>query len=140
LLRARSVLAKVRSADDEDFNMGVDILSDALGQPVQAIARNAGFDGAIVAHKIEREKSAAYGFDALKGEYCDMLAAGIVDPAKVTKAALQNAVSVATLLLTTDALIANLPEKEKGGGGGGGGMDGMDGMDGMGGMGGGMDF
>ncbi len=139
LLRARSVLAKLRIADDHDFNMGIDLLSETLAQPVQAIARNAGFDGAIVAHKIEREKSLSYGFDGLKGEYCDMLAAGIVDPAKVTKAALQNAVSVATLLLTTDALIANLPEKEKAGGPGGG-MEGMDGMDGMGGMGGGMDF
>jgi chaperonin GroEL len=140
LLRARAVLKKVHVADDVDFNMGVALLSEALAQPAQAIARNAGNDGAIVAHKIEREKSPTFGFDSLKGVYCDMLKAGIVDPTKVTKAALQNAVSVATLLLTTDAIIANLPEKPRGGAPGMDDMDGMDGMGGMGGMGGGMGF
>jgi chaperonin GroEL len=144
LLRAReAVLALKKKDGDEDYEMGFDILYAALARPVQQIAQNAGFDGTVVSHKILREKSATFGFDALTGKYGDMLAFGIVDPTKVTKSALNNAVSVATLLLTTDALIATKPEPKKkggGGGGGGGGMDGMDEMGGMGGMGGGMDF
>ena len=89
-------------------------------------------DGSVVAHRILREKSPTWGFDAFRGEYGDMLELGIIDPAKVTKSALLNAASVATLLLTTDALIANKPEKAKTSGAPG--MEGMDGMDGMGGM------
>ncbi|QDU68077.1 chaperonin GroEL [Engelhardtia mirabilis] len=134
LLRARGVLAKLPSKD-EDYKMGLELLNEALARPLMTIAQNAGFDGAVVAHRVMRDKSKTYGFDALKGEYVDMLDAGIVDPTKVTKAALQNAVSVAGLLLTTDALIAVKPEP-KGAMPPGGGMDGMDGMGGMGDMGG----
>ena len=138
LLRARAVLEKLRG-DDDDYNMGVDILVAALARPLQQIAQNAGFDGTVVAHRVQREKKSAWGFDALRGEYGDMLELGIVDPTKVTKTALGNAVSVASLLLTTDALIATKPEpKKKGGPGGPGGPGGMD-EDEMGGMGG-MDF
>ena len=142
LLRARSALAALRSKgrDDQDYDMGLDILDAALARPLQQIAQNAGFDGTVVAHRVLREKKASWGFDALRGEYGDMLELGIVDPAKVTKTALSNAVSVAGLLLTTDALIATKPEPKKraGGPGAGGGMD-DDEMGGMGGMGG-MDF
>ena len=129
LLRAREAVKKAKTGEEE-FDMGLDILFEALARPAMAIANNAGYDGSLVAHRVLREKNANYGFDSQQGEYCDMLEAGIVDPAKVTKAALQNAVSVAQLLLTTDALIANKPEPAKGGG-----HEGMDGMDGMGGMG-----
>ena len=133
---AREVLSKLHKEADEHFNAGIDILYEALGKPAKSIADNAGFDGAVVSHKAMQEKKASYGFDSLTGQYVDMLEAGIVDPAKVTKAALQNAVSVAQLLLTTDALIATKPEpKKKGGGPPEGGMDGMDEMGG-----GGMDF
>ncbi|MBL8862239.1 MAG: chaperonin GroEL [Planctomycetes bacterium] len=139
LLRARSVLAGLRTEQDEDYDMGLDILHEALARPIQQIAQNAGKDGAVVAHRVLREKKETWGYDALRGEFGDMLALGIVDPAKVTKAALNNAVSVATLLLTTDALIVSKPEPKKAAKGGPGGED-MDGMGGMGGMGGGMDF
>jgi chaperonin GroEL len=138
LLRARDVLPKMKAKDDEDYNLGLELLYQALAKPVQQIAQNAGFDGTVVAHRVLREKKHSFGFDALKGEYGDMLQFGIVDPTKVTKAALSNAVSVASLLLTTDALIANKPEPKKKAGPGGG-MD-EDEMGGMGGMGGGMDF
>ncbi len=142
LLRAREVLRKLKREDDADYAMGLDLLHAALARPVQQIATNAGYDGTVVSHRILRDKKESFGFDALTGEYGDMLAFGIVDPAKVTKAALGNAVSVATLLLTTDALIATKPEPKKGKKGGpggpGGGMD-DDEMGGMGGMGG-MDF
>ncbi|MFN0009730.1 MAG: chaperonin GroEL [Planctomycetota bacterium] len=141
LLRARTALKSLRKDDDEDYNMGLDILHEALARPLQQIAQNAGFDGTVVAHRVLKEKKASWGFDALRGEYGDMLELGIVDPAKVTKTALTNAVSVAGLLLTTDALIAAKPEpKKKGPGGPGGGMGEDDEMGGMGGMGGGMDF
>jgi chaperonin GroEL len=140
LLRAREVLKGLRSKDDQDYDMGLDLLYEALARPAQQIAANAGFDGTVVAYRILREKKPSFGFDALRGEYGDMYLKGIVDPTKVTKAALNNAVSVATLLLSTDALIANKPEPKKRGGPGGGGEMGDDEMGGMGGMGGGMDF
>jgi chaperonin GroEL len=139
LLRARAVLNGLRTNDDQDYDMGLELLHEALANPVQQIALNAGFDGTVVAHRVLRDKRYSFGFDALTGEYGDMLQLGIVDPTKVTKAALSNAVSVASLLLTTDALIANKPEPKKKAGPGGGGMD-EDDMGGMGGMGGGMDF
>ncbi len=133
LLRAREVVTGLRLQDDVDYNMGLDVLHGALSKPVETIARNAGHEGPIVAHRVLREKKSAWGFDALKGEYVNMIDAGIIDPAKVTKSALQNAVSVASLLLTTDCLIANKPDPTPAGPPEG--MDGMDGMDGMGGMG-----
>jgi len=134
LLRARSVLAGLSLKDDVDYNMGLELMNEALGRPCETIASNAGHDGPVVAHRILREKKSSWGFDALTGQYGDLLELGIVDPLKVTKSALQNAVSVAGLLLSTDALIANKPEKKKKGPAGGGDMEGMDGMDGMGGM------
>jgi chaperonin GroEL len=140
LLRAREVLAKLKSAKgDDDYAMGIDVLYEALARPIERIAENAGHDGAVVAHRVLREKSPNWGFDALEGQYVDMLKQGVVDPTKVTKSALTNAVSVASLLLTTDALITNAPEKpgkKKGGPAGHG--HGGDEMDEMGGPG--MDF
>jgi chaperonin GroEL len=129
LLRARSVLKKLKKGDDH-FDAGIEILYEALAQPAKAIADNAGFDGAVISHRALQNSNPNYGFDSLTGEHVDMLAAGIVDPAKVTKAALQNAVSVAQLLLTTDALIATKPEPKKKGGPPEGGMEGMDEMGG----------
>jgi chaperonin GroEL len=136
LLRTARLLEKLRKEGDDDYNMGIAVLVTALATPLERIADNAGHDGAVVAHRVLREKSTSWGFDALTGEYKDLVQAGIVDPAKVTKAALTNAVSVASLLLATDALIANKPEPKKRGppGGPGGDMDDMGGMGGMGGM------
>ncbi|MFT4709762.1 MAG: chaperonin GroEL [Planctomycetota bacterium] len=138
LLRTREVLTKMRKKDDVDYNMGLDLLYEALAGPIHMIADNAGFEGAIVVHRVLREKSPSWGFDALNGEYVDLVKKGILDPCKVTKSALQNAVSVATLLLTTDALIARIPEPTIAAGPGGEGDMGMGGMGdmGMGGMGG----
>ncbi len=137
LLRSRSVLSNLRIKSDVDYNMGIDILVEALSKPAETIAKNAGFEGPVVAHRIMKDKKTSFGFNALTGEYVDMLKAGILDPAKVTKSALQNAVSVASLLLTTDALIVSKPEPAvQGGPGEMDGMDGMGGMPGMGGMGG----
>ena len=139
LLRAREATKKLRKQGDDEYNMGLDVLHAALARPVQKISENAGFDGTVTAHRILREKSPTWGFDANSGQYGDMLKFGILDPAKVTKTALSNAVSVALLLLSTDALIVAKPEPKKKGpaGGGHGEMDEMGG--GMGGMGG-MDF
>ena len=139
LLRAREATKKLKKQGDDDYNMGLEVLHAALARPVQKISENAGFDGTVTAHRILREKSSTWGFDANSGQYGDMLKFGILDPAKVTKTALSNAVSVALLLLSTDALIVAKPEPKKKGpaGGGHGEMDEMGG--GMGGMGG-MDF
>jgi chaperonin GroEL len=134
LLRIRADLQEIRIDGDDDYNMGVDMLCRALECPIERIAENAGHDGAVVAHRVLREKKVSWGFNALTGEFGDMLELGIVDPAKVTKTALTNAVSVASLLLSTDALIANKPEPpaKKGGPPGadmdemGGGMGDMD--------------
>ncbi|MEL6904680.1 MAG: chaperonin GroEL, partial [Planctomycetota bacterium] len=130
LLRAREVVHDLKLKDDVDYNLGLDTLYEALTRPVVQIAENAGQDGTVVAHRILRERKQSHGYNALTDTYGDMLDMGIIDPAKVTKSALQNAVSVATLLLTTDALIANKPDPKPAAGGGD--MDGMDGMGGMG--------
>jgi len=135
LLRAREACKELKIRDDVDYNLGLDTLYEALARPVIQIAENAGVDGKIVAHRILRERKQSYGYNALTAQYGDVVEMGIIDPAKVTKSALQNAVSVATLLLTTDAMIANKPDPKPAGGDMGD-MDGMDGMGGMGDMGG----
>jgi len=142
LLRCLGALDGVKTVGDDEAT-GVEIVRRALAMPARQIAANAGYEGGVVIRNI-LVKSGAYGFDADKGEYGDMLKAGIVDPTKVVRTALQNAASVAGLLITTDACVATKPEaKGEGGppggmppGGMGGGMGGMGG--GMGGMGGGM--
>jgi len=130
LLRAQKNLDELRLAGDE--RIGADIVRRALEAPMRQIAVNAGVDGSIVVQTVRSNKSETYGYNAATDVYEDMIKAGIVDPAKVTYAALQNAASVSTLLLTTEALISTVPEKKPAGGGHdhghGGGMGGMGGM------------
>jgi chaperonin GroEL len=131
-LRALKALDKLELEGDEA--VGVNIIRRALEEPLRQIAANAGVEGAIVVRKVIDGKG-AFGFNALTDEYEDMLKAGLVDPAKVSRTALENGASIASLLLTTEALVAELPEKASaapagppGGdmyGGGGGGMGGM---------------
>lgn len=130
LLRARVVLPQLKKQFEfDDENTGVDILYRALAEPLRWIAQNAGADAGWVLRKVEEAKEADYGFDALVMKFGSMLAAGIVDPAKVTRSALQNAVSIGTMVLTTEALITDIPEKNPPAGGPamppGGGMGGM---------------
>jgi len=112
--------------DDLDAQTGVNIIKKALEEPVRQIAYNAGVEGSIVVEKV-KEAGVGIGFNALTNTYEDMIAAGIVDPAKVTRSALQNAASIAAMVLTTETLVADIPEENKGGMGGGmpGGMPGM---------------
>ena len=113
-IRAIKALDSYDPADDEE-RAGVNIVKKVLEEPLKGIATNAGWDGSIVVEKVKEQKGAS-GFDAARLEYCDLVEAGIVDPTKVTRYALQNAASVAGLLLTTEALIAEKPKEEKGGG------------------------
>ena len=131
LARASLTLAGLKYAN-EDQKFGIDIVRKAIQQPLRQIAENAGEDGAVIAGKVLENSEYNFGFDAQTGEYKDMVAAGIIDPTKIVRSALQNAGSVAGLLVTTEAMIAEKPEKKSGGGGmpgGGGGMGGMGDMD-----------
>jgi chaperonin GroEL len=121
LVRAIVPLEKLKLEGDEQI--GVNIVKRALEEPLRTIASNAGHEGAIVIGKVRDSKDPNYGFNAATEEYTDMISAGIIDPAKVTRTALQNAASIAALMLTTEALIAEIPEEDKapaGGPGGGG--------------------
>ena len=118
--------------DNDDQRVGVNIVRKALQSPARQIAENAGEDGAVIAGKILENKAQNYGFDAQNEKYCDMVKNGIIDPAKVVRAALQDAASVAGLLITTEAMVADVPENNSGGGMPGGGMPDMGGMGGMG--------
>jgi len=106
LLKAAKSIDKLTVAGDAQF--GVDLMKAVVQKPVRAIAENAGIDGAVVARRVLADKSTTHGFNALTKDYGDMLAAGVVDPTKVTRSALQNAVSIASLLLTTDCVITDL--------------------------------
>ena len=129
LLAARKALDDVK-VENDDQKVGVDIVRKALQSPVRQIAENSGVDGSIVVGKLSEAKDSNTGFDAQNEIYVDMFDAGIVDPAKVVRAALQDAASVAGLLITTEALVAEKPEKkDPAPGGGGGGMPDMGGMD-----------
>ena len=109
-----------------DEKTGVKIIVNALQEPVRQIAKNAGVDGSVVLEKIKSSRKVGYGFDAYKEVYCDMIGAGIVDPAKVTRSALENAASVSSMVLTTEALVADKPEPPAPAATAGmGGMDGM---------------
>lgn len=113
LLRARHVLDKLKkNLEYEDEQTGVDILYRALAEPMRWIVKNAGADAGYVLNKVEENKETDYGFNALTMKFGSMLAAGIVDPAKVTRSALQNAVSIGSMVLTTEALVADIPEKK----------------------------
>ena len=131
LLRARASVKAVVDSLTGDEATGARTVWEALDAPARNIADNAGMEGALVVQRVESEKG-AMGLNAATGEYIDLVKAGIIDPAKVTRAALQNAGSIAALVLTTECLVADKPEKGGGGGGMGGGMPG--GMGGMGGM------
>ncbi len=127
LLRASEALKKVRTQND-DQKTGVEIVRRAIQAPCRQIASNAGEDGSVIVGKILEKDQYSYGFDAQSGEYVNMLAKGIIDPTKVVRSAIQNAASVAGLLITTEAMVAELPKK--GGAAApampGGGMGGMD--------------
>ncbi|MDR0465670.1 MAG: chaperonin GroEL [Treponema sp.] len=112
----------------DDEKVGFKIVKRALEEPIRQIAENAGLDGAVIAEKARKEKKGV-GFDAAKMEWVDMMKAGIIDPAKVTRSALQNAASIASLLLTTECAITDIPEKKEAPPMPGGGMGGMGGMD-----------
>jgi len=113
LLRSRKVLEGLLKELDGDEKVGAMIVYKSLEAPVRQIAENAGYDGAVIVEKILSSKDESYGFDALKGEYTDMFKAGIIDPAKVTRSALQNASSIAGMLLTTEVLVVEKPEEKK---------------------------
>ena len=128
LLRAKKAVGRI-SDDNPDVQAGINIVLKALESPLRQIAENAGVEGSIVVGKIMENKSETYGFDAQSEDYVDMVDKGIIDPAKVVRAALQDAASVAGLLVTTEAMVAEAPKKQSpapampGGGGGMGGMD-----------------
>ncbi|MDB5601246.1 MAG: chaperonin GroL [Xanthobacteraceae bacterium] len=130
LLRASEVLKKVKTAND-DQKHGVEIVRKALSYPARQIAFNAGADGSIVVGKILEKDQYNFGYDAQNDEYVNLMSKGIIDPTKVVRAAIQNAASVAGLLITTEAMVAEAPQKKGAGGApaGGGGMGGMGGMD-----------
>jgi chaperonin GroEL len=127
LLRAGEALKRLRTQND-DQKTGVEIVRKALSWPARQIAINAGDDGAIVVGKILEKDTYAFGYDAQSGEYGNLISKGIIDPAKVVRAALQGAASVAGLLITTEAMVAEVPKAHAPAmpGGPGGGMGGMD--------------
>ncbi|MDQ0472743.1 chaperonin GroEL [Labrys wisconsinensis] len=129
LLRAKAAVAKLTS-DNSDIRAGIKIVERALEAPIRQICENSGVEGSIVVGKILENKSKSFGFDAQSEEYVDLLEKGIVDPAKVVRTALQDAASVASLLITTEAMIGEAPKAPAppmpAGGGMGGGMGGMD--------------
>ena len=131
LLKARGVLLKLMaSLKEADEKKGVEVLYEALAQPTAWIVSNAGEEPSVVLKEIEASKIDDFGFNVMTGKYGSMIEAGIVDPAKVTRTAVQNSASVGMMVLTTEALITDNPEKEKSPAGGmGGGMPGMGGMD-----------
>ncbi len=126
LLRAVEALKRVK-VENEDQKHGIDIVRKALSWPARQIAINAGEDGSVIVGKILEKDQYNFGFDAQNGEYGNLVTKGIIDPTKVVRAALQNAASIAGLLITTEAMVAERPKKDSGApampGGGMGGMD-----------------
>jgi chaperonin GroEL len=133
LLKASKVLDGMKG-DNADQDAGIQIVRRALQAPIRQIAENSGVEGSIVVGKVMENASPTFGFNAQTEEYVDMIAAGIIDPAKVVRTALQDAASVAGLMITTEAAIVEAPKKSSAGGGMGGGGGGMGGMGGMGDM------
>ncbi|MCD6546277.1 MAG: chaperonin GroEL [Thermotogae bacterium] len=114
LLRAKKALEELeKEATNDEEKVGVTIVKKALEAPLKQIAENAGVDGAVIIQEILKNDSESYGYDALKGEFTDMFKAGIIDPAKVTRSAVQNAASIAGMLLTTEVLVVEKPEEKK---------------------------
>jgi chaperonin GroEL len=110
LLRAASKLDSLKGDGDEQI--GINIIKRACEEPVRQISGNAGYEGAVVIGQIRGNASSAYGFNAASGDYQDLVQAGVIDPTKVTRTALQNASSISALMLTTEAMIAEIPEKK----------------------------
>jgi len=125
LLRCAKGLESLKLEHDQQ--VGVDIVRRAVEAPMRWIATNAGVEGSIVVQKVKDSKDASYGYNAATDTYEDMVKAGVIDPTKVVRSALQNAASIASLLLTTEAMVSEIPEdkKEAPAGGGPGGMGGM---------------
>ncbi|MCK5139121.1 MAG: chaperonin GroEL, partial [Thermodesulfovibrionia bacterium] len=126
LIRCIPALEKMKLEGDEQT--GVDLTKRALEEPIRQIVQNAGLEGSVIVEKVKANDNKNYGFDADKEIYVDMIKSGIIDPTKVTRTALQNASSIAALLLTTSVMVADLPEEEKAPKmppGGGMGMEGM---------------
>ena len=129
LVRASKVLDDFKTeGEDTDEQIGVNIIKRALEEPLRQIAQNAGMEGAVIVGKVRENDSPNFGFNAATEKFEDLVAAGVIDPAKVTRTALQNAASIAGLMLTTEAMIADVPEKDEHGGMGGGMPGGMGGM------------
>ena len=124
-LNAIPAVEKLLKTVDGDERTGVKIVLKGLEEPVRQIAANAGFDGAVIVDKIMSSKKVGYGFDAYSEKYVDMMANGIVDPKKVTRSALQNAASIASVILTTESVVADIKEPEPAAAPAGGGMGGM---------------
>ena len=110
-VRCLSALENIKAESDK--MIGVNIVKNAMMDPIKQIINNAGLDGSVIANEVRSNSSINYGFDAQNEEYCDMLERGVIDPTKVTRTALQNAASVASLLLTTSVMVTDLPEKEE---------------------------
>ncbi len=127
-LRVRAKLADFK-VDNIEQQIGVDILMRSLEEPIRQIANNAGKEGSIVVERVKENDDTNFGYNAQTDVYENLVEAGVIDPTKVTRTALQNAASIASLLLTTECVIVEHPEEESAGGGGGGGMPG--GMEGM---------
>ena len=130
LVQAGKVLADLEGSNP-DQTAGIKIVARAIEAPLRQIAENAGVDGAVVAGKVRESSDLSFGFNAQTEEYGDLFTFGVIDPAKVVRTALEDAASVAGLLITTEAMVADKPEKA---GAAGGGMPDMGGMGGMGGM------
>ena len=127
LVRSSKEVDELITTLEGDEKIGAQIVRRAIEEPLRQIVGNAGEEGAVVVGKIHESKNANYGYNAGTDEFEDLVAAGVIDPTKVTRTALQNAASIAGLMLTTEAMVSEIPEKKEaaGGGGHGGGMDGM---------------
>ena len=129
LLRASSCLDNLKVESEEKF--GVNIVKKACEAPIRQIATNAGLDGAIVLHEVRSNKGKSHGYNAWTGEYTDLVEAGVIDPKKVVRCALEYAASVSSLMLTTETMIADEPKKDTAAPAAGPAMGGMGGMGGM---------
>ena len=120
-----------RRADNDDLRIGIDIVRRAVEAPIKQIAENAGVDGSVIAQKVKESSEPNFGYNALTHEYGDLMKMGVIVPTKVERIALQNAASIASLLLTTDAIVSEIKEdRPEPAGAPGGGMGGMGGMGG----------
>ena len=125
LVNASKAVAKLVPETSGDVRTGVNIVLRALEEPVRQIAMNAGVEGSLIVEKLKSKKSNTFGYDAAKDEYTDMFERGIIDPTKVTRSALQNAASVAAMVLTTESLVTDIPAPEPAPAPQAGGMGGM---------------